>query len=152
MNFGAGNENARWFAPLGGGNSDRKKTVYNSGNINIVQNGSKLSVTVSDYSFDGNFPIYNNEYGISTGVVYKENVGCFSVGYFQIIIPDNEASIQKNSNFYLTVKDSNFKATSVSDQNTNIQAVTTDDSNALTHVRFSKGSFNNFIYFIIHQM
>ena len=147
MNFGAGNENARWFAPLGGGNSDRKKTVYNSGNINIVQNGSKLSVTVSDYSFDGNFPIYNNEYGISAGVVYKENVGCFSVGYFQIIIPDNEASIQKNSNFYLTVKDSNFKATSVSDQNTNIQAVTTDDSNALTHVRFSKGSFNNFIYF-----
>ena len=61
----------------------------------MVQNGSKLSVTVSDYSFDGIFPQYNNEYISTSGIVYKENVGCFSVGYFQIIIPDNELLYKK---------------------------------------------------------
>ena len=146
MSFGDSNENARWLAPIGVKHSDRKKSVYNSGNVKIVQNGSKLSVTVSDYSFDGVFPQYNNEYTNTSGIVYKENIGCFSVGYFQIIVPDNEISIQENSNFYLTVKDSNFNANSISGQNTNVQVVITDDSNALTHVRFSPGSFDHLLY------
>ena len=94
MNFGAGNENARWVVPRGANDSNRKRSVYNSGNIKMEQNGSKLSLTVSNYKFDGIFPQYNNEYNSQSGIVYKDNVGCFSVGYFQIIIPDNDACAQ----------------------------------------------------------
>ena len=146
MSFGSGNENARWFVPRGANDSDRKRSVYNSGNIKMEQNGSKLSVTISNYKFDGIFPQYNNEYNSTSNPHYTDNIGCFSVGYFQIIIPDNEASIQENSNFYLTVKDSNFNANSISNQNTNVQVVTTDDSSAITHVRYANGSFDHRIY------
>ena len=146
MSFGSGNENARWFVPRGANDSDRKRSVYNSGNIKMEQNGSKLSLTVSNYKFDGIFPQYNNEYNSQSGIVYKDNVGCFSVGYFQIIIPDNDASMQENSNFYLSLNDNNFNATSISNQNVKTQAVTTDDSLSLTHVRYSTGSFTHYIY------
>ena len=146
MNFGSSNNNARWVAPVGANNSDRKKTVYNSGDIKMEQNGSKLSVTVSNYKFDGIFPQYNNEYTSQSSIAYKDNVGCFSVGYFQIIIPDNDASMQESSNYYLSLNDNNFNATSISNQSIKTQAVTTDDSLTLTHVRYSPGSFTHYIY------
>ena len=147
MYFGNGTSNARWFAPYGTGSSDRNKTVYNSGKINMVQNGSKITVTISDYGFDGNFPIYNNEYISGNTPAYGKNVGCFSVGYFQVIVPDTEASTVADANYYLTLEDTNFNANSISGQNTQNQVITSDDKLATTHVIYSPGSFTHYIYF-----
>ena len=145
MGFGGGNENARWSAPRGV-LSGRKYSVYNSGNISMEQNGSKISVTVKDYDFDGIFPQYNNEYTSTSSIAYADNIGCFSVGYFQLIVPDNDATTVSNRNYYLKVGNSNFKATSITGISTTSQMVTSDDSTSLTHVRYASGSFNHHIY------
>ena len=146
MNFGYKNNNARWFVPRGV-LSDRKYSVYNSGNITMVQEGSKIHVSVKNYDFDGIFPQYKNEYHPeSSQIAYPENVGCFSVGYFQLIVPDNEATTVDNRNYYLKVSDSNFNANSITDINTTKQMVTSDDSTSVTHVRYSPGSFSQHMY------
>ena len=126
--------------------SNRKNSVYNSGNITMNQNGSNISVTVNNYGFDGVFPQYDKSYIPENSIDYTQNIGCFSVGYFQLIVPDNEATTVDNRNYYLKVADSNFKATSVTDINVTNQMVTNDDSDSLTHVRYAKGSFDHHIY------
>ena len=99
--------------PLGVIHKERRYSVYNSGNYAMTQNGSKLSVTVSDYAIDGTFPIWNYGYGaLGTTTVYPANIGCFSVGYFEIFVPDNEASTIEDRNYYLKLTDNNFSATS----------------------------------------
>jgi len=99
----------------------RKDSVYNSGNIKMIQNGSKISVTISDYSFDGEFPIYQYDYNGAphTSIQYTSNIGYFNTSYFQIFVPDKEATIIEDRNYYLTVSDSNFLSTSVSNNVTN---------------------------------
>ena len=145
MDFGNLNYNARWCAPQGV-LSDRKYSVYDSGNITMNQNNSKISVTVKDYEFDGVFPQYNSEYNASSSIAYADNIGCFSVGYFQLIVPDNDATTVDNRNYYLKVADSNFKTTSITDMSVTNQMVTNDDSSSLTHVRFTPGTFDHYIY------
>ena len=131
-------------APYGVPKSDRNNSIYNSGNVTMKQNGSKITVTLKDYKFDGVFPQYNGEYFKNT-IIYTDNIGCFSSWYFQILVPDNEYSIQENSNYYLTVSDSNMKAKSITDQSMSNQQVTTDDKLQVNHVRFSPGKYDHFI-------
>ena len=131
-------------APYGVIKSDRNNSIYNSGNVIMQQNGSKITVTLKDYKFDGIFPQYNGEYSKNT-IIYTDNIGCFSSWYFQILVPDNEYSIQENSNYYLTVSDSNMKAKSLTDQSMSNQKVTTDDKLQVNHVRFSPGKYDHFI-------
>lgn len=133
-------------SPWGMATSNRKNSIYNSGNISMIQNGSKISVTISDYKFDGTFPKYNGEYNENT-IIYGENIGCFSAGYFQILVPDNEETIMEDKNYYLTVSDSNLNAKSLTSQETTTQAITTDDSNTVTHVRLKKGVYGHFVDF-----
>ena len=131
-------------APYGVLKDDRNNSIYNSGNVVMQQNGSKITVTLKDYKFDGVFPQYNGEYFKNT-IIYTDNIGCFSSWYFQILVPDNEYSIQENSNYYLTVSDSNMKAKSITDQSMSNQQVTTDDKLQVNHVRFSPGKYDHFI-------
>ena len=131
-------------APYGVLKDDRNNSIYNSGNVTMKQNGSKITVTLKDYKFDGVFPQYNGEYFKNT-IIYTDNIGCFSSWYFQILVPDNEYSIQENSNYYLTVSDSNMKAKSITDQSMSNQQVTTDDKLQVNHVRFSPGKYDHFI-------
>ena len=142
MNFGAAGGNGRWFAPRGIRTSDRTVSVYDSGNINIVQEGGKLKVTMSNYKFDGVFPHYNNEKHANSTPAYGDNIGCFSVGYMQIFIPDTEDTTVDNSDYYLNTEVNNFNATSISGQNVTTQQVTTDDATRVQHVRYSPGSFS----------
>ncbi len=123
----------------------RKDSVYNSGNIKMIQNGSKISVTISDYSFDGEFPIYQYDYNGAphTSIQYTSNIGYFNTSYFQIFVPDKEATIIEDRNYYLTVSDSNFLSTSVSNNVTNNQVIASDDSNKIQHVIYKKGTYTH---------
>lgn len=123
---------------------NRLNTIYNSGNITMTQNGSKLHVTISDYEFDGIFPKYNGEY-FEKSIIYTDNIGCFSAGYFQIIIPDEDATSLTNKSYYLKISDSNFSATSLSGVSTTSQAKSNDDAFTTTHTRYRKGSYGSFI-------
>ena len=130
--------------PLGILHSERRYSVYNSGNIEIVQTGSKLKVTISDYKFDGTFPIWNYGYGaLGTSIIYKDNIGCFSVGYFQVFVPDNAESTIGDRNYYLTLNDNNFSATSISGVTTNAQMLQSDDAVTLQHVIYNPGTYSH---------
>lgn len=126
----------------------RTDSVYNSGSIKMIQNGSKISVTISDYGFDGEFPIYQYDYNGAphTSIQYTSNIGYFNTSYFQIFVPDKEATIMEDRNYYLTVSDSNFSATSNSDVTTNSQMIISDDSNKIQHVLYKTGSYSHVMY------
>ena len=98
MNFGNGTSDLSTYAPLGVAN-DRNSSVYDSGDITMEQEGSKIKVTVKNYAFDGIFPKYNAWYS-NENTVYADNIGCFSVGYFQVIVPDNEETNDGEKDYY----------------------------------------------------
>ena len=146
MDWGDGNKNARWFVPQGV-LSGRHNSVYNSGNITMTQEGKKIKVVVNNYDFDGIFPQYNSERNSANSAIqYGNNIGCFSVGYFQLIVPDNESTMFDDRNYYLKVSDSNFEANSTTDINTTKQMITNDDSDTVTHVRYSPGTFSHHMF------
>lgn len=120
--------------------SDRNKSIYNSGDIYMEQKGRKLKVTISNYDFDGTFPTYTRG---GSAPAYTNNIGCFNSSYFQIFLPDTEATLTDNRNYYLTVSDTNFIATSSSGIKTTIQQNTSDDIIRQNYVRIQKGHYNH---------
>lgn len=133
------------LTPYGKILTDRKNSIYNSGNILMEQEGSTIKTTINNYGFDGVFPQYNHYYTSETAIVYEENIGCFSAGYFQIFVPDNEESTKTERTYYLTVSDSNIKATSVSGTETSNQVITTDDSSKVQHYITKPGKYSHYI-------
>ena len=133
-------------APMGNKNN-RTYSVYNSGNIKMTQEKEKIHVLITDYDFDGTFPIYNYHYPTfaHNSREYLDNIGCFSVGYFQIFVPDNQASTVQDRNYYLNVSDSNFKAKSISNVNTNTQVANDDDSCTIQHVIYKPGKYAQYM-------
>ena len=123
-------------------------SVYNSGNIKMIQNGSKIKVTISNYAFDGTFPIYYYTYSGANHTVanYTSNIGFFSSNYFQIFVPDNTVSTMSDRNYYLTLSNSNFSATSISGKTVNSQMLTSDDVSRIQHVVYRKGNYSHFMY------
>ena len=145
MSIGSRN-NAISIAPRGVNNGDRKRCVYDSGNITMEQNEDKIKVTIKDYKFDGTFPIYNTNELDGYAPIYTENIGCFSVGFFQIIVPDNDETTKNDRKYYLTVNDSDFKANTLSGKNIVTQMVTTDDTSTMEHLRYKTGEFSQLIF------
>ena len=135
--------------PLGVPRTDRTYTVKNSGKWKMAQNGSKIAVTVSNYELDGIFPIYNymHESAVRDQKAYNDNEGIFSVGYFQIFVPDNEESTVENRNYYLTVSESNMEVTSNSGIKTQTQMKTNDDEVRVQHDIYKKGSYTQYTEF-----
>ena len=131
------------YAPHGELWDDRTNCVYDSGDIVMTQNGRNLSVTIRNYAFDDIFPIYNVHKGGT--INYTDNIGCFSVGYMQLFVPEKSAILVENRNYYLTVADSNFRATSAT-QTTTTQADTSDDTIRIEHVRYQPGSYTHHQY------
>lgn len=83
---------------------EQEYSTYNSGNINISQDDSKLKVTINGYGFNGIFPHYDSAWnGAVTEKnrhkIYTDNIGTFSVGYMQIFVPDNDASTIRDRNY-----------------------------------------------------
>ena len=119
-------------------------SVYNSGDINIVQDGSTLHITINNYDFNGIFPKYASQYSGSPSrtKIYTDNIGTFSVGYMQIFVPDTEASLEQDRNYYLTVSDSNMKVTSSTGEEKSNQINSSDDSLKTNHIIYKKGSYS----------
>ena len=128
----------KYDAPYGTILNNRNLCVYNSGNIDMIQSGNIINVKISDYSFDSIFPSYNNNSNI---LKYTDNIGCFSVAYFQIFVPDNEYSTDEGFNYYLTVEDKDFISNTSLDTTT-IQQVTNDDIIRIQHFLHKTGNYN----------
>ena len=100
-------------------------STYNSGNISILQNESKLKVSIKDYDFNGQFGRYAANYNGAADSgrdkVFGDNVGAFSIGYMQIFVPDNDESTISDRKYYLTVADNNFNITSLTGEETEKQ-------------------------------
>ena len=148
MNFGSYSQ-YNVSVPWGVRTGDRHNSTYNSGNITINQTGSKLRVSVKDYEIDGVFPHYHAHYaGVDrSSPIYGEQIGVFSIGYMQIFVPDNSASTMENKNYYITLSDNNFRATSVSNAVVTSQIITTDDNHTSSHVIYSPGSYSQELRF-----
>ena len=131
-------------APLGK-KSNRIYSVLDSGNINMIQNGRKINTIISNYQFDEIFPKSNYYYEAHphNTIDYTNNIGCFSVGYFQIFVPDNEENTIENRNYYLSISDENFNATSASGVNTSSQINNDDDICTNQHVIYRKGIYKH---------
>ena len=134
--------------PLGIDVGDRTYSTYDSGDIQMIQEGNTLHVTINNYGFDGEFPKYNSYWkGSSINLktkIYTDNIGTFSVGYMQIFVPDTEASTIDGMNYYLTVSDSNMQITS-SIQEINTQMNASDDSIRIQHIIYKQGSYSQSI-------
>ena len=121
--------------------------VFDSGSLTMNQiSKDTINVTVKDYKFNGLFPVCDAEDTKATSTVYTENIGGFVADHFQIFVPDNEATTQANSNYYLTVETSNFRATSISNTNTTQQQISSDDRVRLTHVRYKDGAYSQYTW------
>ena len=126
-------------------------SVYNSGNIKIIQDENKLKVTINEYGVNGIFPLYNSSYSTATTEknrkkIYTENIGTFSVGFMQIFIPDTDATTIGDRNYYLTVSDSNMQINSKTGEIINTQMLNTDDSIRVQHVLYKPGSYTHALY------
>ena len=135
--------------PAGIDLGDRKNSVYNSGDIKIEQNESKLHITVNNYAFDKEFPMY--PYGYvdnpnNTSKIYTENIGTFCVGYMQIFVPDPPTGTEENMNYYLTVSDSNINVISSTGKTVNTQIKTSDDSLTVQYLINKPGEYSHCIY------
>ena len=122
-----------------------KNGVFDSGDLEMTQiDESTIKVTVKDYKFNGLYPIYNAaNTPVSIGYQYGNNVGCFVADQFQIFVPDNEANLDTNSNYYLTVADENMNVTSMSGEIVSNQQYTSDDTKRISHVIYKDGIYND---------
>ena len=118
-------------------------SCYESGNVVMEQNESKIHVTLSDYQFNGEFPMYEIGKETTGGIrKYEENVGCFSSIYFMIFVPYTEESTEDGYNYYLTVEDTNLKGVNIENESKKIeQIVTTDDTTRYQHQISLEGNF-----------
>ncbi len=130
---------------------DSDFSVYNSGNIKIIQDENKLKVTINEYGVNGIFPLYDSAYSTATTEknrkkIYTENIGTFSVGFMQIFIPDTDATTIGDRNYYLTVSDSNMQINSKTGEIINTQMLNKDDSIRVQHVLYKPGSYTHSLF------
>ncbi|MCI8444643.1 MAG: Cna B-type domain-containing protein [Clostridia bacterium] len=119
----------------------RGNSIYDSGEVEMIQNGSTIHTIVDDYGFDGIFPQTNATNNIS----YADNIGYFSVIYFQLFVPDTEASTDDNATYYLSVSNSNIKAISNSGKEITHQVAVNDDNLKIEHTITKQGAYENYI-------
>ena len=126
-------------------------STYNSGDIKIEQEDSKLKIKVNNYQINGIFPYYNSAWHSAIterdrSKIYTENIGTFSVGYMQVFVPDNPESTIENRNYYLTVSDNNINMTSITNEKITSQMKNSDDSQKVQHILYNSGSYAHSIY------
>ena len=130
----------------GGKAGNRSTCVLDTGNVVMSQNGSKLSVEISNYKFDGIFPTHNNNDRVTIDPPnYGKNIGNFGSIYFQLIVPDWE-EYDNYDDYRLVLKDSNFHATSISGIETTTQIKNNDDSTSVQYVKTKPGTYQSLVY------
>ena len=132
--------------PIGIDVGDRRFSALDSGDIKIIQNGSRLNVTINNYKFDYEYPHYDSQWESATmnsrRRIYADNIGTFCVGYIQIFVPDTEANTLEDRNYYLTVSDQNMNIISSTQDVINNQMYTSDDTVRVQHVINRAGSYS----------
>ena len=120
---------ARNAAPFNSGNTQGYDACYNGGTWKAEQdsiNKNQFHITISGYKFDTedfSFPTTDGGDTPNEAQTYGSNIGCFSAGYFQVImqIPEEVGDTQS---IYMKANVSNLKMTS----ETNIEV--TEDKNS----------------------
>lgn len=140
------------FLPLGVNTGNRLYSVYDSGNISIIQEGKVLHVTIKDYKFDKDFPHHEALYDTAPdnirNKIYTENIGTFSVGYMQIFIPDNSESTIADRNYKFSINDNNVTFTSTTNSKINNQTNNDDDYIEIQHYIEKDGKYGQSLYFL----
>lgn len=145
-------------------------SCYDGGDWSAAQDGTKISVTVTNYAFDETFPITTaskSSGGISQTIA--SNIGTISTGKFQFVIPFyNVRKGGKNGNsadyiltkivnydgISVTIRDNSLAATSINGTelgtvtDTSNQMVTTDDAQTNTMEVDPPGNYYNAIYYV----
>ena len=110
---------ARAAAPYNSGGATADDACYDGGNWNAIQDSNSENVyhiTISGYNFDlenFKFPVKNCDASSTSAEVYGKNIGCFSAGYFQVIMQmPEEVGAAESINMKVNV--SNLEMTSVS--------------------------------------
>ena len=144
MQWGTGNENYNRHIPYGISPENFSNSVYDSGKISMSQENEKIYVVIKDYKFNDSFPKYNSE-NQNNKIIYTDNIGCFSTGYLQIFVPDNDYTKLDSRKYYLTITDSNENFTTNSNSKVQNQIIKTDDSVKLEYRRLPIVGYGHFI-------
>lgn len=127
-----GTANGFWAAPgndiTAGG--DRGGTCYKGGSWSMDESdkvsdvaavsGTKCgpyTFTVTDYDFDLDEYLFPDRTQGAQTVVYGDNIGCFSAGYFEVLLQYDEAQVNEldhSTSIYMSSKVGGFDATSLS--------------------------------------
>lgn len=132
-------------------------SCVNGGTWSAAQSGSTISVTVDAYQFltsagEYHWPSSNNSGAENSIGGADRGIGMFSAGYFQVVFP-HPGEVTDSSSYYLTISDSNMKATSISGKSIDTsvtngnQVIKNDDSNTTEYVATPLGSFGKANYF-----
>ena len=137
MYFG---KNTAWttgYAPYGMADKDRVTSIYNSGNIYMEQENNIIKTTINNYEFDGIFP----EYSRARTIKYTKNIGCFSAGYFQVFVPDDDIMKDESKKHYFIIEDENISLTTNSGEKIVSQINLNDDKVRKIHYLLKPGIY-----------
>lgn len=139
---------AAYLAPLNKLVSNNINECFDGGNWTLTDLGnSSYHVSINDYKFNTTDWVFPKENTGSEGIVaYTENIGCFSVGYIQVIAQYTE-SFEKESNLRYKVEMKNFNAKSVSNVGVDTDVVLGDNKIQYDIALENKGSVQKQIYF-----
>ena len=84
-------------------NPDR--SVYDSGDFTIVQNGSVLTITFKDFKLDGTFPTKNR----GGGNFGSDKEGYFSVGNIELFVPYYKQDSNEVSEYQFDIQPSEIR-------------------------------------------
>ena len=144
MMFGVNTQYALGGTPYGKGGD--AAACYDSGQITAQEKQAehKITFNVNNYQFSPQniFPyaVAGESYVGTTGSI-PTNLGVFIAGYVELLMP-LPSDQSETANYYLTVNDDNFKATSQSGAVVTQQVKTTDDLARLNHVIRIPGGYS----------
>ena len=135
-----------WTVPTNKNLSRTGSACYNGGTWNIEQTDTATyHVTISDYVIDKekmHFPSWNvGTEQKNDAKNYQDNEGVFSSGYVEILLQFPKM-VKDVSSLYLTVKVSNFQATSMSGNTITTEKVTTDNIHNSTITLYPQGGIS----------
>ena len=122
-----------------------ERSIYNSGNIAMTQDGNTVHVTLNNYKFDGRFP-HKRGSTWNNSIYFSDNIGGFSTFSLQVFVEDNDETNKSDMSYWLDAKVDNMNATTISNDTINTQMVTSDDENKTSFVMYKAGSYFSYNY------
>ena len=111
--------------PYGYATSNRNKSIYDSGNIQIDQSGNKLVITFSNYSFDGKFPTMHND---GSTVQYSSREGNFAAGFMEFFVPYYDDGVHDDMDYQFGIDAKKMKFSTPTQSNISVGDTTFSDA------------------------